>query len=96
MIFIGLSTRHHVCSKFVHVTGLCVFCTNAPFPCDLKVPLPQVSHIRFGLFLALVLYLCPLGMSSPVKYHSVCCEAFPDSLSCTLLAPLLFLMFLSL
>lgn len=43
-----------------------------------------------------VAFLCPLGMSSPVKYHSVCSEAFPDSLSCTLLAPLLFLMFLSL
>lgn len=70
MIFIVLSTRHHVCSNFAHVTGLCVFCTHAPFPCDLKVPLPQVSHILFGLFLALVLYIG--GVSLPTGHEQSC------------------------
>lgn len=58
--------------------------------------IPQSLWTVSGLGFISVEFLCPLGMSSPVKYHSVCCEAFSDSLSCTLLAPLLSLMFLSL
>ncbi len=97
MTFNGLSDRHHVCSNLFMLHSCVCFVpmvvNTRPF--HVTQSASGTPQYFWTVFIS-VEFLGPLGMSSPVKYHSVCCEAFPDSLSCTSLALLLSLMFLSL